>query len=58
MFGKNITLRNSNNKIFRGLRVFKYALWQKTKTRKCRKSTESFLNQKAPSANGLPLQEN
>ena len=32
--------------IFRGFRVFEYVLWQKTKTRKCRKSKESFLNQK------------
>ena len=31
--------------IFHGFRVFQYALWQKTKTRK-RKSTKSFLNQK------------
>ena len=35
-------------KIFRGFRVFEYALWQKTKTRKCRKSIKSFLNKKAP----------
>ena len=39
-------------KIFR---VFEYALWKKTKTRKCRKSTESFVNQKAPCVNALPL---
>ena len=58
MFGKNLTSKSSNNKIFCGFRVFEYALWQKTKTRKCRKSTESFLNQKAPSVNGLPLLEN
>ena len=41
------TLKNELVKIFRGFRVFEYALWQKTKTRKCRKSTESFLNQKS-----------
>ena len=34
-------------KTFHGFRVFEYALWQKTKTWKCRKSTESFLNQKS-----------
>ena len=38
--------------IFRGFRVFEYALWQKTKTRKCRKSTEIFLNKKSPIVNG------
>ena len=32
--------------IFRGFQVFEYALWLKMKTRKCQKSTESFLNQK------------
>ena len=32
--------------IVSGFRVFKYALWQKTKTQKRQKSTESFLNQK------------
>ena len=39
----------SNNevmKIFCSFRVFEYALWQKAKTRKCRKSAESFLNKK------------
>ena len=40
------TSKNELLKIFRGFRVFEYALWQKTKTRKCRKSTESFLNLK------------
>ena len=45
-------------KIFRGFRVFEYALWQKTKTRKCRKSRESPRNKKAPSVNSLPLLEN
>ena len=34
--------------IFRGFRVLKYALWQKTKTRKRQKCTESFLNLKHP----------
>ena len=58
MFGKNLTSKSSKNKIFRGFRLFEYALWQKTKTRKRRKSTESFLNQKAHSFNGLPFLEN
>ena len=40
MFGKNLTSKSSKNKIFRGFRVFVYGLWQKAKTRKCRKSTE------------------
>ena len=39
--------KSSKNKIFRGLPVFEYVLWQNTKTRKCRKPTESFLNQKS-----------
>ena len=30
-----------------GFRVLEYALWQKTKTPKCGKSTQSFLNQKS-----------
>ena len=34
------TSKNELLKIFRGFRVFEYALWQKTKTRKCRKSIE------------------
>ena len=46
MFGKNPTSKSSKNKIFRGFGVFKYVVWQKTKTRNCRKSTENFLNQK------------
>ena len=47
------TSKNELKKIFRGFRIFEYALWQKTKTRKCRKLTESFLNKKkAPTANG------
>ena len=33
--------------IFRGFRVFEYALWQKTKTRKRRKSVESLLYKNA-----------
>ena len=40
------TPKNELLKIFRGFRVFDYALWQKTKTRNGRKSTESFLNLK------------
>ena len=43
--------KSSKNKIFRRFRVLEYALWQKTKTWKCRKSTESFLNQKIPIVN-------
>ena len=38
--------RNELMKIFRGFRIFKYALWQKTKTQKCWRSTKGFLNQK------------
>ena len=37
--------------IFRGIRVFEYALWQKMKTKKRRKSTKNFLNQKIHIAN-------
>ena len=33
-------------KVFRGFRVFEYALWQKAKTGKCQKLTDSFLNKK------------
>ena len=28
--------------IFRGFRVFEYALWQKAKTRKCRNQQKAF----------------
>ena len=45
------TSENRLLKIFLSFRVFEYALWQKTKTRKCWKSTESFLNQKIHIAN-------
>ena len=45
-------------KVFCSFRVFECVLWQKTKTRKRRKLTESFLNQKALSVNGLLLLEN
>ena len=38
-------------KILHGFQVLKYALWQKTKYRNCRKSAESFLNKKVPLAN-------
>ena len=60
MFGKNLTSKSSKNKIFRGFRVFQCALWQKTKTWKCRKSTESFLIPKSTqySVNLLSLLEN
>ena len=55
---KKNTLKNELMEIFRGFRVFEYALWQKTKTRKYRKLTESFLNKKTPIVNGLSLLEN
>ena len=29
MFGKNLASKSSKNKIFRGFRVFEYALWNK-----------------------------
>ena len=58
MFGKNLTSSSSKNKIFRGLRLFEYALWEETKTQKRWKLTESFLNQKEPSVNELLLLEN
>ena len=58
MFGKNLTSKNTKKKIFRRFRVLERGLWWKTKTRERRKSTESFLNQKAPSVNALPLLEN
>ena len=45
------TLRNELIKIFRVFRVFEYALWQKAKTRKLRKLTEKFVNQKTTIAN-------
>ena len=38
--------KSSKNKVFCGFRVFEYVLWQQTKSQKCWKSTESFLNQK------------
>ena len=37
--------------VFRRFRAFEYALWQKTKIWKRRKSTENFLNQKMNIAN-------
>ena len=49
---ENFPSKSSKNKIFGGFRIFEYAIWQKTKTWKCRKSTESFLNIKSPTANG------
>ena len=49
--------KNVLMKIFRGFRVFEYALWQKAKTRKCRKSTESFLNWKHPLFYGCHYQK-
>ena len=58
MFGKNLTSKSSKNKIFRRFCVFEYVLWQQMKTRKCRKSSESFLNKKTPIVKLLPLLEN
>ena len=55
MFWKNLTSKNSKNKVFRELPVFEYALLYKMKTQKRQKSTESLLNQKAHSVNGLPI---
>ena len=46
-----VTSKNELIKIFRGFRVFEYGLWQKTKTRKCWKSIENFLNKQKPIAN-------
>ena len=51
-----ISLNTSKNellKIFCGFRVFEYAPWQKMKTRKYRKSMESFPNKKTLIANGI-----
>ena len=41
-------------KTFRGFRVFEYFLRQKIETRKCLKSTESFLNKKNTQCSQLP----
>ena len=41
--------------IFRGFRVFEYGLWQKTKIRKRRKSTESFVKQRFRVAKNPPI---
>ena len=51
------TSKNELIEIFRGFWVFEYALWQKTKTRKCWKSTESFPNKKKPTVNGYHYQK-
>ena len=51
------TSKNELPKILRGFRIFEYALCQKTKTRKYRKPTERFLNQKEPGVNALLLLE-
>ena len=45
------------NFFFRGFRVLEYALWQKTKTRECRKLTESFLTQEIPIVNSYHYQK-
>ena len=52
-----ITPKNEVIKIFRGFRVFEYALWQETKTRKRRKSTKGVLNQKTLIVNSYHCQE-
>ena len=52
-----ITWKNEVNKIFRCFRVFEYALWQETKTRKCRKSTKGVLYQKTLIVNSYYYQE-
>ena len=52
------TLKNEFMQIFCGFRVLECALWQKMKTWKCWKTTESFLNQKAPTIIALPLLKN
>ena len=46
------TSKNELMEIFRGFHGSEYALWQKTKTQKCRKLTEHLLNKEAPIANG------
>ena len=43
MFRKNLTSKSSKNLIFRGFRVFEYALSQKAITHKYQRSTERFL---------------
>ena len=44
---ENLTLKTSKNEISRRFHIFEFAQCQKAKTRKCRKSTENFLNQKS-----------
>ena len=51
------TSKNELLKIFLGFRVFEYVLWPKMKTRKCRKSTESFLSQKTLIVSSYHYQE-
>ena len=49
---KNVLpIEKQQTKTFRLFRVFEYGLWQKTKTWKHRKSTESFIKQRPPVAN-------
>ena len=47
MFEKSLTSKGSKNKIFHEFCVFKYALWNKTKTQKRQKTAESLLDQKS-----------
>ena len=51
-------MKNELMEIFRGFRLFEYALWQKTKTRTWRKLTELLGNKKTPIVNGFSLLEN
>ena len=44
-------LKRRQPEFSRDFRVFEYLLWRKMKTQECRKSTESFLNQKKPIVN-------
>ena len=46
------TSKNEFMEIFRGFHVSEYALWQKTKSQKCRKLTEHLLSKETPIANG------
>ena len=50
-------LKNELMEIFRGFWVFIYALWQKTKIWKWRKTIVSFLNKEAPIVNHYHCQK-
>ena len=51
------SLNTSKNELLKIFRDFEYALWQKTKTCKCRKSTESLPNKKTLIDNGYHYQK-